>query len=87
MKKAKKAELDTIPLLLEKTTGLINREIDLLMEKESLTADDSRMIIAYCQLLSTIYKDYRAEIKAIELDLKGRSKADILNIIKADGTK
>ena len=84
MTKAKKVNLEKIPEILEKATGLINREIECLMQKDALTIEDSKSLISYCTQLSVLYKEYRAEVKAIEMDLKGRTKADILSIIKAE---
>ncbi len=85
MAKARKAELETIPDILEKATGLINREIENLMHKDSISEEDSRILISYCHHLSNIYKDYRAERKQIQEDLRGKSLVDIQNLIKADG--
>ena len=84
MAKKKKIDLEKIPLVLEKIVSLVDREIDLLGAKDSLTTEEGKSLVAYAGLLTTTYKDYRAEVKSIELSLKGMSKEDILTIAKVD---
>lgn len=84
-KKKKSIELEDIPSTLQKITSLIDREIDTLGEKSSLSFEDSKNLIAYATALSNIYKDYRAEILSIQKDFKSKSKEEILAIINADG--
>ncbi len=86
MAKKKKIDLEKIPLVLEKIACLVDREVDLLSAKASLTLDESKSLVSYATMLTTIYKDYRAEVLAIEKDLKGRSKEDILAIVKAEAS-
>ncbi len=78
-------ELEHIPLILERAINVINKEITVLAAKQALDPEDSRNLIAYCGLLGTIYRDYRSEVKAIEQELRGRTKADVLAIAHADG--
>lgn len=83
-KKKKIIELEDIPLVLQKVATLIDKEIDSLSAKPSLTFEDSKNLIAYSSALSTIYKDYRAEAAAIQKDLKSMSKEEIMAIVKAE---
>ncbi len=83
-KKKKLIELEDIPLVLQKVTALIDKEIDSLSAKPSLSFEDSKNLIAYSNALSTIYKDYRAEVTAIQKDLKSMSKEEIMMIAKAE---
>jgi len=85
MAKVKKLNLEDIPNILEKAMSVINREMEILSGKESLTSEDAKNLIAYCSIASTIYKDYRAEVKAIEIDLRSKSREDIQSIVRADG--
>lgn len=78
-------ELEDIPSTLQKIVGLMDREIDSLSQKGSLTPEDSKNLISYAGALSTIYKDHRAEVLAIQKDLKTRSKEEIMAMISADG--
>lgn len=86
MAKRKKIDLEKIPLVLEKIASLVDREVDLLGAKASLSLEESKSLVAYATMLTTIYKDYRAEVSAIEKDLKGRTKEDILAIVKAEAS-
>lgn len=82
----RKIDLDKIPELLEKITSIIDKDIDELSNQKSLTEDESKRVIAYANTLTTIYKDYRAQIIQIEKDLKVKSKEDIMSIIKAEAS-
>ena len=84
MAKAKKMDLESIPQILQKATALINKEIDFLMKEEHLSTDQSRNFIAYIGLLSSLYKDYRAEVTALKKELKDLPKEDLAKIIKAE---
>lgn len=84
MAKKKKIDLEKIPLVLEKIASLVDREVDLLAAKDSLTIEEGKSIVAYATMLSGIYKEYKAEVKQIEQDLKTRSREDILAIVKAE---
>ncbi len=83
-KKKKIIELEDIPLVLQKVASLIDREVESLSAKPSLTFEDSKNLIAYSSALSTIYKDYRAEVSAIQKNLKDMSKDEIMSIISAE---
>jgi hypothetical protein len=83
----KKIDLEKIPELLERAVAVISKELDALADKSDLTADEARTLISYCGLLSNIYKEYRAEVKALELDLKTKNKEAILQIINTEGKK
>ncbi len=84
MAKRKKIDLDKIPETLQKIAALVDREVTQLSDKPELTTEDAKTIIAYAQVLTSIYKDYRAEVVAIEKELKTRSKEDIQAMIKAE---
>ncbi len=81
----KKIDLDKIPEVLEKIASLVDREVDILGAKPALTLEEGKSLVSYASLLSGMYKDYRAEVKQIEADLKGRTKEEVLAIVKADG--
>ena len=84
-KPKKKIDLDKIPLVLEKITALVDREVDLLSEKASLSLEEGKSLVGYASMLSGIYKEYKAEILSIEKDLKSKSKEEIQAMIKAEG--
>lgn len=78
-------ELEDIPLTLQKIASLIDKEITVFTKKDSLSSEEAKNLIAYSGVLSTIYKDYRAEVLAIQKDLKSKTKEEILAMINADG--
>lgn len=80
----KKISLEKIPTLLERIVGLIDREIDQLSDKDSLSSEETKNLITYGTLLSGLYKDYRAEVLTIQKDLKSKSKEEILQIVKSE---
>lgn len=84
MAKRKKIDLDKIPETLQKIAALFDREVTQLSEKPILSSDDAKTLISYAQVLTTMYKDYRAEVVAIEKELKTKSKEDIQAMIKAE---
>lgn len=84
MAKRKKIDLDKIPETLQKIAALFDREVTQLSEKPTLSSEDAKTLISYAQVLTTMYKDYRAEVVAIEKELKTRSKEDIQAMIKAE---
>ncbi len=88
-KRIVKITAEDIPQIQEKILTLINREIDLLfLPKEDrnseLTEADKDNLKDFSTLIKTIYVDYRAEVKALKLELKDLPKEDLLKIIKAD---
>lgn len=84
MAKRKKIELENIPLVLEKIVSVMDREVDTLANRSSLSDAESRNLIAYSQALTAIYKDYRQEVLAIEKDLKSKTKEEIMAIVKTE---
>lgn len=84
MAKKKKIDLEKIPSVLEKIAALVDREVDSLANKPTLSLEEGKSLVAFASMLSTMYKDYRAEILAIEKDLKTKSKEEIQAIIKAE---
>lgn len=83
-RKIKSMDLEDIPSLLQKIVSVMDREVDLLTQKDALTSEDVRNLVAYTGTLSDIYKNYRQEVLAIEKDLKSRSKEEILQLVKAE---
>jgi hypothetical protein len=83
-KRTKKMDLEKIPEIQGKVVSLINREVEVLADKDNLTAEEAKNLIAFSTLLSTLYKDYRAEVIAIKKDLKELPKEDLQKIIKAE---
>ena len=83
-KPKKKIDLEKIPVVLEKIAALVDREVDILGAKASLSLEEGKSLVAFASMLTAIYKDYRAEIVAIEKDLKSKSKEEIQAIIKAE---
>jgi len=83
-KPKKKIDLEKIPSVLEKIAALVDREVDLLGAKTALTLEEGKSLVAFASMLSTMYKDYRAEIVAIEKDLKSKSKEEIQAMIKSE---
>lgn len=84
MAKRKRIDPDRIPEILEKITAVIDREVDNLSQKATLSHEDIRDLLSLQMALTTTYKEHRAEIKAMKEDLKGKSKEDLLQIIKAE---
>lgn len=84
MAKSKKIDLENIPSILEKAMGLIQQQIDAMSKKDLLDTEDCKNLISFCNTASSIYKDYRAEVKQIEMELRGKSKQEILSLVKAD---
>jgi hypothetical protein len=82
--KKRKVELDQIPAILEQAVGCISKEIESLSKKDELNADDVKNLINFTTTLREIYKDYRAEVKQLELDLKTKTKQNLLSIINAE---
>ena len=76
---------ETIPEVQKKIVSVIEQEVDLLVKKEQLSNDDCKNLIAYSATLSNLYKDRRAEIVETKKDLKGKTKEEILSIIKQEG--
>ncbi len=83
-KDSKRIDLELIPEIQEKITAVISREIDALGEKKELNDEESKRLIAYSSALSTMFKEYRAQVVQIEKELRGRTKEEILEIVKAD---
>lgn len=83
-KRKKRIDLENIPTTLEKIAALIDQQIDSLAEKPELTKDDSKLLIDCAAILTSMYKDYRAQIQQIEKDLKTKSKEEIMSMIKAE---
>lgn len=84
MAKRKKIALENIPAIVEKVVAVIDREVDSLSAKATLTDAESKNLIAYTQLLCGVYKDYRAEVIEIKKELKGKTKEEIQEMIKAE---
>lgn len=84
MAKRKKLDLEKIPDILQKATALIDKEITSYLEKDSLTSEESRNLVSYVSLLSTLYKDYRSEVTQIKKELKDLPKEDLTKLIKAE---
>ena len=84
MAKKKKIVLEDIPEVLEKAVSLINQEITNLSAKPTLTTEESRLLIAYCDSLTVIYRDYRAQVAAIQADLKKKSPEEILQLVRSE---
>lgn len=82
--KKKKISLDAIPDVIEKAIALIDNEINILGGKDSLSTEDSKNLVSFVTILSGVYKEYKAEVKAIKEEIKGTSKEDLLRIIKTD---
>ena len=82
--KKRKVELDQIPAILEQAVGCISKEIEALSKKDELTTDDVKNLINFTTTLREIYKDYRSEVKQLELDLKTKTKQNLLSIINAE---
>lgn len=78
----KKIDLEKIPELLEKAAALIDREIKVMGDKEQLSSEDARNLIAYITALSSVYKEYRAEIKQIKEDLRGKTKEELMEMMR-----
>ena len=83
-KRTKKMDLEKIPEIQNKVVTLVNREVDVLTEKDALTNEEAKNLIAYSAVLSTLYKEYRAEVVAIKKDLKELPKEQLQAIIKAE---
>lgn len=83
-KRTKKMDLEKIPEIQSKVVSLVNREVEVLADKTALSNEEAKNLIAYSTLLSTLYKEYRAEVLAIRKDLKELPKEDLQKIIKAE---
>ncbi len=83
-KPKKKIDLDKIPAVLEKIAALVDREVDNLANKTTLSLEEGKSLVAFASMLSTMYKDYRQEVIAIKKDLKELPKEDLQAIIKAE---
>jgi len=84
MAKRKKLDLERIPETLEKIIAVIDREVDNLHQKEALSYDDSKNLISYASVLTSIYRDYRSEIKALKEEIKGKTKEELQELIKRE---
>jgi hypothetical protein len=85
MSKHRKIDLENLPAVLERAAALMDKEIITMSAKESLTPEDARNLISYTSTLRELYRDYRAEVKAIREELKGRTKEDLLALVKSEG--
>lgn len=83
-KKKKPIQLENIPSILEKVVTVIDREVDALSAKATLTDTESKSLIAYAQTLKEIYKDYRQEVMETKKELKSMSKEELQALIKAE---
>ena len=79
-----KIELEKIPDILERITAIISREIKLLGTAEALSAEDARTLMAYQSALVSMYKDYRADYKIMKEEIKGKTKEELQQLIKAE---
>ena len=62
-------QLEKIPEILERGVFVINRELELLSNKESLDQEESKIFIQYMQMLQVLHKEYYETAKR-EISLK-----------------
>lgn len=84
-KRKKKIALEDIPEVLEKAVTLMNQEITNLSNKPSLSNEEAKLLIAYCDSLTSMYRDYRTQEAAIKSDLKKKSPEELLQLVKIEG--
>lgn len=84
MAKRKKIDLEKIPDTLEKIVAIMDREVENLAAKPSLSTEEAKVLIAYQTALTSTYRDYRADVKAIKEELKGKTKEELQQLIKAE---
>lgn len=77
-------DLDQIPEIQAKVVSVIDREVTALSAKASLTSEEAKSLIAYSALLSTVYKEYRAEVLATKKEIKELSKEELQALIQAE---
>lgn len=82
-KKIKKLNRDDCPDLLDKVLSLLNKEIDNLSFQESLSSEDTKNIIQIAGVITSIYKEYKLELKTFEQDLNKMSKTEIARLAKS----
>jgi hypothetical protein len=84
MGKTTDIDLENIPDVLKKIVGVINQEVDRLSSKQNLELDEAKLLISYFQTLTTGYKEYRAEVLAIQKDLRSKSQSEILSMVRSE---
>lgn len=75
------------PDLIDKILTLLNKEIDCLCTKSSLTSEDLKNVNAVAGVVTSIYKEYKEELKTLEKDISKLSKAEIARIAKNEANK
>ena len=80
----RKLDLDQIPIIQSKIIALIDREIDVLADKDSLTEEEGHLVLSYSNALVRLYQDYREEVLQIKKELKGMNKEDLQNMVRAE---
>jgi len=82
-KKIKRFTREDAPDLLDKILSLLNKEVDNLAAKESLSCEDTKNVIAITSAVTSVYKEYKEELKTLQKDLNSLSKTEIARLAKA----
>jgi lipase chaperone LimK len=83
-KQIKKLNRDDSPDILDKVLSLLNKELDNLAAQEALTSEDTKNVIAIAGAVSTIYKEYKLELKTLDQDLSKMSKQELMSLVRVD---
>lgn len=81
-KKTKKLSREDIPDLLDKILSLLNKEVDNLSAKEELSSEDVKNVILIANTTTSVYKEFKEELKTLQKDLNSLSKTEIARLAK-----
>lgn len=75
------------PDLIDKILTLLNKEIDNLCNQASLTSEDLKNVNSVAGVVTSIYKEYKDELKTLQKDVNSLSKAEIARLAKQGADK
>lgn len=72
------------PDIVDKILSLLNKEVDNLSQKSALSSEDLKNVIAVAGVVTSIYKEYKLELRTLEQDIGKMTKAEISALVKKE---